>query len=276
MNLFHEMLRKTTSSPYYDQMMRFVAPLNDHFGVNHFWYYRVTYTGQYVFLGTHSAWNEYSYDHHLIDHFPCLRHPGTLQTGINLMKKTSNASYKNVLKTAWEKFNINFNIQLLTKISEGVEGFGFATRYNHRSVDEKLLNDLGILRHFIKLFRERHKSLFHLLYDNPIDLASYLGPLFTESQSKKILFIPHERDIFLRKIGFEAIFTLTKREKDILKFTSNGYPASYIAEELKLRERTVENYITTIKSKLSCNSKVELIQKSQELASIGYFEHHAQ
>lgn len=270
MKMFHEMLRRTTSSPYHDQMMRFVKPLSDHFGVNHFWYYRVCYSGYYCFLGTHAAWNEYCFENHLVDYFPCLRHPDTLQSGISLMKKTSNPGYKRVLCTAWEKFNINFNIQLLKKIPEGIEGFGFATRFNHSTADEALLNELPLLRHFIKLFQEKHQNLFQLLYDNQVDLFSYLGPLFNEN--RKTLQLPYHREKFLSEIGLEAALSLTQREKDVLKFISNGYPASYIAGQLALCPKTVENYIATIKCKLFCHSKVELIQKAQELTSMGYFD----
>ncbi len=270
MKLFQEMLRKIVASPYHNQMMRFVVPLNDHFGVNHFWYYRVTYSGYYCFLGTHTSWSEYCFEHHLVDYFPCLRHPDTLQSGINLMKKSSSLDYKNVLKMAWEKFNINFNIQLLKKVPEGVEGFGFATRFNHQASDERLLNELPLLRHFIHAFREKHQPLFDLLYDQQVNLSSYLGPMFNEK--RKSLKLPHDRVTFLEKIGFKSILSLTAREKDVFKFISHGYPASYIAEQLQLSSKTIENYIAAIKSKLFCHSKVELIQKAQLLDSIGYFD----
>lgn len=270
MNPFLEMLRRTTSSPLHDQMMRFVEPLNDHFGINHFWFYRVTDSGLYTYLGTNAAWNEYAYENRLIDHFPCLRHPDTLLGGINLMKKTSSNAYKNVLRTAWENFRINFSFQILQKTSDAVEGFGFATHYHQQAADERLLNELPLLRHFIKIFQQRHQRLFRFLDENSVDLGSYLGPVF--NKNSKMLQIPRQRDVFLRKIGCEAIYSLTEREKDVLKFIANGYPAPYIAQQLFLRRRTVENYLGTIKGKLSCNSKIELIQKAQELVTMGLLD----
>ena len=270
MTLFHEMLRKTTSSAHHDKMMRFVVPLKDHFGINHFWYYRVTNSGHYSFLGSHTKWTEFCYAENMVNHFPCLRHPNSLQNGISLMKKTSNTDYRNVLKSARNKFNINFNIQLLKKNPEGIEGFGFATRYDQRIGDEKLLNELPLLSYFIERFRKEHVKLFQLLHDNQVDLSSHLGPLFHEKQ--KVLQIPYNRELFLKKMGFAAVLSLTKREKDILKYFSHGHSASYIADQLYLSSRTVENYISNIKCKLSCFSKVELIEISKELASFGYFE----
>jgi DNA-binding CsgD family transcriptional regulator len=270
MKKFHEMLRKITSSPYHDKMMQFASPLKDHFSINHFWYYRICNSGHYSYIGTHSAWNEYCFENHMIEQFPCLRHPATLQNGISLMARTRNDDYQKVLDTAREKYNINFNINLIKKIPEGMEAFGFATQHDHVISDEKLLNELPLLRHFIKVFRERYKNLFELLYDSQVDLSAYLGPLFTQVQ--KQLHIPSEREIFLKKLGCHPEFTFTAREKEVLRYISKGYSAPYIATQLSLSRRTIENYIATIKCKLFCNSKTEMIQKAQELFSIGYLE----
>lgn len=270
MNLFQKMLSKITSSVCYDQMMRFTQPLKDHFWINHFWYFQVSYSGYYSYVGTHNDWSEYCFANQLIDYFPCLRHPDTMASGINLMKRTEKREYREVLETARKKFNINFNLQLLNKTSKGVESFGFATFYNQRVSDDQLLNELPLLRYFIKKFRENNPSLFTLLENNEIDLSSYLGPLFIEHKSKFL--VPQQRSLFLEKFGLEAFSNLTVREKDILKHLSNGYPSSYIAEKLHLRTKTVENYIALIKCKLACHNKVELIHKAKEFCSIGCFE----
>jgi DNA-binding NarL/FixJ family response regulator len=103
-----------------------------------------------------------------------------------------------------------------------------------------------------------------------VNLPAHFGPLFYERP--KSLMIPIEREEFIKKMGFGSILSLTPRELDVLKQLSSGYPANYIAKQLQLKKRTVENYIATIKCKLACYSKVELIQKSQEIDSLGYFD----
>ncbi|CCB86696.1 putative uncharacterized protein [Parachlamydia acanthamoebae UV-7] len=266
MNSYNEMLRKITSSPYHNKMLQFAAPLNDHLGINHFWYYRITFSGHYSYIGTNSAWNEFCFENQMNSHFPCLRHPKTLKSGISLMKASEDPSYQNVLKTAWEKFNINFNINLQKITPEGIEAFGFATRFNDLKAEERLINDLPVLRNFIKIFKEKNEKLISMLSEYQIHLPSKFGPKFYE-QPKTIAF-PTQHQLFMQKIGGQPAFSLTPREKDILKFVSNGYPASYIAEQLQLSQRTVENYIATIKCKLSCSSKVELIQEAQKITSI--------
>lgn len=266
----HEMLRKITSSPHHNRMQRFAAPLKDCFSINHFWFYRITHSGLYSYMGTHTEWNEFCIDNALSYLFPCLRHPDIMQPGIQLMKTENDVQYQQLLQLAWDKFRINFNINLLNRTPDGIEAFGFATSLNDVKAEERLLNDLSKLKLFIKIFREEHHELFHLLENNQIDLTYQFGPIFYEKP--KAFSFPKKHIHFLKKIGLGSVFTLTPREVDILKFVSLGYPASYIAEQLHLSIRTVENYLAVIKDKLSCPSKVELTQKARDIATAGYFD----
>lgn len=251
-------------------MLRFAAPLKDHLGINHFWYYKITFSGHYSYLGTHAPWSEFCFDNAMISHFPCLRHPKLLQTGISLMKSGADSEYKKVLDAAWDRFNINFNLNLISRIPDGIEAFGFASCVNDHYAEQRLLNNFSLLKYFIKAFRAKHKKLFQLLENNQINLFTHFGSAFYSYSTAPA--IPIDRDQFLKKMGFGWVLSLTPRELDVLKYISNGYPASFIAEQLNLQKRTVENYIATIKSKLVCNSKVELIQKAQEIIPTGYFD----
>lgn len=269
MNPFFEMMKSTQASPLYAQMLRFVRPLSDHFGINHFWYYRILHSGAYSYIGTHSAWTEYCFDQSLLGYFPCLRHPSILGKGITLMKVGGGAEYKQMLQIAWEKFHINFNLNLFENTNEGIEAFGFATRFQGYEVDEKLLNELPALRFFIQEFRKQHSKLLKFLWENTVDLTTTIGETFYERPKEIVL--PFNRTLFLKELGCSSV-CLTKREKEILKFLSNGFPASYIGQMLHLGIRTVENYIVAIKDKLAVRTKVDLIRKAQELNSTGALE----
>lgn len=267
MNPFYRLFINVVSSPYYDHMMKFVAPLYDHLGINHFWYYKITSSGNYSYLGIHAKWSEFCFENNLLCSFPCLRHPDTIQSGISLMKATSNMEYQKVLETAWNKFHINFNLNLTEKISDGIEAFGFACRFNDPKADERLLNDLPFLRAFIKSFKSKHSKIFQLLEDNQIDLAAQFGSVFYEGS--RGLTLPCKRDALLQKMGFAPFFSLTPREVDVLKFIVHGYPAAFIAKNLGLRIKTIENYLSTIKCKLACDSKTQLIEKAREMHDCG-------
>lgn len=262
MNQFLKMMERTQSSPYYDQMVRFAKPLYDHLGINHFWYYRLTRAGTYSYVGTHSQWNEYCFGESLHTHFPCLRLANATKASISLMKADGQGAYQTVLKTAQEKFHINFHLNLFEPCQEGVEAFGFATRFSDHEADERLLNELQILRFFIHEFRKNHGKLFSLLQDNAVDLSTSMGNEFYE-RSKGVV-LPLEKAKLLAEMGCGLLMNLTTREQDIMRLLANGFPASYIKDQLHLGVRTVENYIANIKDKLSCTSKVDLIKKAKE------------
>lgn len=268
MKQFEEILSKVTSSPHHNKMMRFVKPLKDHFGVNHFWYYRITFSGHYSYVGTHQAWSEYCLDSEMIDHFSCLRHPTVTKTGLSLMKPCGDEKYKKLLDKAWEKFRIHFSLNMIQSTADGIEAYGFGSQFNDQKNEERLLNELPSLIHFTKVFKQENQKIFDLLENVQADLTSYIGPVFYEIP--KGIELPLNRSRFLRDIGYK-LPSLTPRELDILKFLANGFPASYMAKKLHLSSRTIENYVARMKIKLLCTDKVELIQKAQEISSIGYF-----
>jgi DNA-binding CsgD family transcriptional regulator len=247
-------------------MLRSTQPLNDQLGINHFWYYKLTHSGHYSYLGTHTAWSEFCFNNGMVQSFPCLRHPNILQPGLSLMKSNQDKDFKTVLDTAWEKFRINFNINLLNQTADGIEAFGFASRYNDPFAEERLLNELPLLMQFTKVFRTENKKLFDFLEDNQVDLSSEFGMKFYQRGNSPA--IPCNREEFIRKMGYESFLSLTSREKDILRYMANGYPASYIATELKLGKRTIETYMDKLKMKFDCDSKVDLIKKAKEFVSI--------
>lgn len=267
---FYEMLRSVSSSTYHDQMMHFVKPLKDHFGINHFWYYRVLNTGYYTYLGTNNEWSEYCFEHHLLSQFPILRNPQTQKSGIVLMKNTTNIEFMNVQKMAWEKFHVNFNLNISTKLPNGIEAFGFATQSDDPRMDEYMLNELSLLGYFIRTFRKNYRKLFDIIFDNQVDISSYFGSKFYQEESP--CSYPKNRKGMLQKLGYNFINTFTQRERSVVALLSKGYPAPYIAKVLQISRKTVENYIAVIKCKFYCSSKVELLHKAQEYEAV--FKHH--
>lgn len=257
---FQQMYDKVSSSKHYNKMIRFLKPLNDHFGVNHFWYNRITCSGHYSFIGNHARWNEFFFSQDLIGKVPYFRHPDVVPQGISLMKNS--AEFNELYTIAAEKFGINFNVFLLKRTIEGIEGFGFGTYQKLGLKDEFLLNELPLLTSFIKQFREENKNVFNIAYDNQVDVASHLGESFFQNERKGNAAL--NRNSFLKDIGFEKVLSLSKQERAILKFSSNGFSAPYIAKELNLSSRTVEHYIDNIKQKLDVYSKDELIIKAKK------------
>ncbi len=269
MKSFQHLLNLLLSSRYKDEMVRSVAPLFEFIGINHLWYYRITNDGKYTFVGSHLKWIEYCLESSLLSSFACLSHPNNIKAGIEIMKATEDEKYKEVMQDAWNKFGINFNINVIEKTHNGIEAFGFASNCNDVKSDERIINNLPILKTFISAFKVQNKKVFELISENPINLPSIFGENYFENSKEQ--FTTLNRQVLLSKLGFKELLELTAREIDVLKYMLHGYPSSYIAENLKISKKTVENYLATIKCKLGCENKVKLIEKARTIDSLGGF-----
>jgi DNA-binding CsgD family transcriptional regulator len=268
MNKFIESFNRITSLYDFSKMLRYCAPLYDIFGVNYFWYFRVTHSGDYSYIGTHADWSEWSFEHDMVKNFPLLRNPDTLSEGIHFMNRTVRVGHEIPVNVAWEKFKVHLAISLVKKIDCGVEVFGFGTKTNDPQAELALLNELPLLRLFIKNFREKFKKSIEYAHENPVNLISHLGPIFEETNGTKLS--EEKRMQFLKAVGLGSLLTLSKRENEVFLLIHEGYSCTQIAEILLLSSRTVEKFICSIKDKLSCDSKGQIIQMANSLFSNGY------
>jgi DNA-binding CsgD family transcriptional regulator len=60
----------------------------------------------------------------------------------------------------------------------------------------------------------------------------------------------------------EEISKITKREQECLKFLKNNYPPKLIAKNMNISEKSVRNYLESVKLKLQCNSLLEVVEKA--------------
>jgi DNA-binding CsgD family transcriptional regulator len=63
---------------------------------------------------------------------------------------------------------------------------------------------------------------------------------------------------------------LTARQLDCLYYLAKGFTIKQIAKMLLLSPRTVEHYLDAIKTKLNCETRVELIEKAFKIKAIRY------
>lgn len=263
MKALHEMFDRMTSTSLYDRMLKSLAPIYDYLGINHFYYVQIFQSGHSSILDTNPTVPLFLFENLGAAHeCPVFRHPDKIQQKVLLLKNIMRPDYQNFLSNTWDKFKVNFTIHIQYKHSESVESFGVGIKYNNSNSDDFIINQLPIIEKFFNYFRVENKKLIEFSIENKLDFESVLKSGFYEEQISYPSF--GDKQPLYKQLGLEFYLSLTEREKNILKFLVNGYPASYIAKNLHLSTRTVENYIATIKSKLHCDSKTCLINKAKE------------
>lgn len=268
MKHFHEMINKY-SLRHNKKLNNFCAPILHSFGVNHFWYYKITKEGYYTCLGTNLPWTEYYFSENLYHQNPFIKSPENFEGGIIFIKQIEDQEYQNSIERGVTDFSLRQNLIFLEKIKDGLEGFGFASHLPSAVSESLFINEMPILKLFVKKFRDEFNPLLNKMSEDMVEIAPLIGPSFYEKTSS-IRTASIDRTLFLKQFCLSEICELSHREKEVLFLVSRGLYAAQIAEHLVLSKRTVEHYIENIKNKIKCYSKAELIQKSNEYLSLGY------
>jgi DNA-binding CsgD family transcriptional regulator len=265
MSSFIQHLRKY-SFRYNDKLLKFCKPLFDHFGASHFCYYKITNSGHYITLASHLEFSEFffSENHHI--NCPYLLHPKHYQTGLSITRNIMDTDFQYRQKATNEKFNFALSASYLERSSDDFQGYAIGT--NNPQCENLVINEMPLFLLFIRKFKESFSSILKQMNDEPLDIATPAGPAF---HNKDILFNfrMKQRETYLTQLGIHDLPSLSPRERKLLSYIIKGCTSKQIAEEFVLSKRTIESYIDTLKLKLNCNSKFELIQKLNEYSSFG-------
>lgn len=268
MSAFNDLIH-TVSARYGDRIKSACSDVFSYFGLNQFFYYKITNDGRLALLDSNIAWSEYfsSEKYYLND--PFLRHPNNFHNELYLLKDdVQNLELRKILSSAKEKFERCFTLILMKKNQKAIEAFGFSSNTPSEKNLSKILSELPLLKLFIKKFRYEQQFLFSKLDDNQIDFSDLIGSsLFNISEgnpNKKT-----EKQRFLERLGIADPF-LNADEIRVIKLLIEGCSAGQIGKELFRSKRTIEHRIEKIKGKFDCHSKFELIRKARELEQVGF------
>lgn len=271
MNALYDMAK--TSKKFHDKIKSFCDPLVQLFGISHFYHAIITTSGHFIGLNLNREWEEYFFSdksHLLI--WPDKLPPCKVKNGIRLLQENEdeNENFNKLLRKAEEGYSLNFSLQFIEKTSQGTHMYGFALNSSNPLQHMALINEMPLLRLFLKRFQEQFKTLYAALDENKVDLSNLLGPQFYNAKKIPVVTKSCVRDQFLQKMGIEIPAALTDKEIGVIRHLIKGYSASQIASELLISKRTVEHHLERIKNKFYSSSKSDLIQKIRELESIGY------
>jgi DNA-binding CsgD family transcriptional regulator len=174
-------------------------------------------------------------------------------------------------------FGVNHIFTIFDHTSSENNFYHFASNLKGKSINQEYLCHQDLLHQFIRYFHEAVSKSTALSNAYQFKLAiDEQAPGFKMQNSSD------PPNIRLKQQFLEAIdsnssrtsfhdayhhisaslhTTLTRREMECLALTMLGKTAKFIAKELCLSHRTVENYLESIKDKLQVRTKPELIGK---------------
>lgn len=245
-------------------------PLQLAFGINSFTYNSISHDGKIFGLNNRPDWSLYHAAHDLFLTDPFWHHPRCYQNGAVLWSNLRlEAEASDSLQVAKEKYNIAHGLTLIVPHRDRCEFFMFNAPPSHLEIGSIYLNELIWLKQFCQYFKKELKHLIKQVEHNPIDLLELKGKAFLEEKQSPFPALCTDKSLFIKTISHEQPIKLTRREKECLNSYLEFKNMQEVADQLKLSIRTVEFYLSNVKSKLDCANKIELYLKGQELRSRG-------
>lgn len=264
----YKILQESITYKYHEKINKPFKDLFSYLNIVQFYYCKITNSGYLANFDSNIAWAEYFTSEKIYQSYPFFCHPEFAKEGTWLIRDVEDKSLEPAIQAS-RKFNYQFWLRIVRKNSEGMEEYGFHSNLSTDSQASLFLNELPLIKLFIKKYRKENEFLFSCLEESKINIAKIMGSFFYEKKGSISSDGATKKNI-LRKLGIKVEKPLSSKEIEVIRLLIRGYSAGKIAPKVYLAKRTVEHYIERIKEKLICQSKVELIQKIRELEEIGY------
>lgn len=251
------------------KIKKICEPLHLCFGINHYFFSKTTSCGNYFCIGSHSNFHE---DYYLNDNFksnPFCRNPTSIKSGLYYYPYFKDNKF-HVLLDVMKTNDVNPILVQTFKKNQDLFRFGYcmSPEVNHNTGLILLNNNLTLLNKFNTYFIESTKDLLKNSLDSSIHLPTEMGAQYDLSQPINSCFQEdiNTRLTFLKQIGvLPDSEKLTARELEYLYFIAKGLTSHQIAMRMNISKRTVEHNIETLKCKLQCSCKTDLVGIAQLL-----------
>jgi DNA-binding CsgD family transcriptional regulator len=176
-----------------------------------------------------------------------------------------NGLYSDAVKNAKQHFDITNGITLCFKRDGYSEYFCFASSRENLNIVGFYLNHLDVLEAFSKFFLEKAHKMIEMETEHKIYIPNdgHLINMDVPVINQKNDFDSFSSEEFVPSLinnpyGIDIQFT--KNEIRCLTWLRKGLTAKEMGMEMDLSHRTVEDYINSIKYKLNCDRKSQIIR----------------
>lgn len=259
---------------YSNRIRKTTQPLRDYFNIGYFTYHHIDKEGKYTVLVDRPDWAEHYVSEKIYLNDPYLRQPKVYESGICLVENHGSEGYKEIVFSAGKKvLDMDMGVFLIQKQEDSVEFFGFTGKRGACSLEKIYMNHPHLLKSFAKHFKKELGPILRQMYQDTSSLIDLKGSDFFVSE-------PICKDIdlkskqgFLEQLGMkselEKFKKMSVRERQCLQLLLEGRSSKETGAILGLSARTVEFYFENIKNKLSCWSKLEVLETAKNFRLLG-------
>lgn len=243
-------------------------------GISYFTYLKKFSDGSHVNLSSSPEWLKHYYDLKLYESSRFEGLPESYQAGCTIWPKDLDLP---VFSHARTHFDSDHGMTIIHKNIDYCEFFFFSTSAYNPQIIDVYLNSLDLFQRFTYYFKEKAHSIIqqaeqyriiiqpsYTLSEHPYQLADHN----TQAREELVKKMPVSM-VKLSSNRFDKIH-ISQRGLACLRHLVQGKTAAETAEALFISSRTVEDHLNSLKVKLNCKNKIELIARftASELRSL--------
>jgi DNA-binding CsgD family transcriptional regulator len=244
--------------------------LLENYQISYFSYFTLTPEGRSQLIINDSRFCDYYLDSKGYQFDELLCHPQRLQPGIVLWSTLSDEANSYISRASKQFSGLSCGLTVLrpSKVQNGYEAISLGLSAPHRAGLNTLVSNHYLLG---RITTEISYQLAPILSKSTycaFDLGALRPQSFDLELREAVKAPTYDGDghptlfsaptLFNRR--HELLSRLSKREQQCVALMREGNSARATGEILKLSRRTVEYYLDTIKGKLSCRSKADLLK----------------
>lgn len=163
------------------------------------------------------------------------------------------------------QFGVEHTFTIFEKSNAGLDCYHFASNVMGRSINQRYVSNIDLLKLFIMHFKEKvnESKLLSSAYDMKFGIDEHKAK-FTVGNEAVLAHNMQCRELFLKNIKIDKHFIrnmkkpLSHREVEVLFWMHSGKTASEIAKLLGVADVTINKHIINIKDKTGCYSQFQL------------------
>lgn len=238
----------------HDRILKSIcAPLKDAFAIDNFIYYVIKEDGRFGILSNYAEQADCYYTEKLYLNNPLMLHPKLLRSGYAIVPAAEDPAF---LELFQKRFQIHHLLLIAKRMGDAIECFLFSSQGLDPSTCTGFFSKLDLMNKFAIYFKRKANVLIENMLSDGFNLKEVKGAAFFQQDPSKPLSNRNAETLrFLKKVS-----PLSAREEQCLECFKQGHSAQSTAAFLGLSQRTVEHYFDSIKIKLGCSSKWELLE----------------